>query len=135
MGIRADIEERSLPDLSMPYVNLLTDEARFLIGSRARTLYALEYLLRRLAERQVGGDRPNFFLDVNGYRYHQLEELKTEVKNVAKKVRLYRNGIMLKPMSPFERRIVHMALAEYPDITTQSVGEGESRRVVIKPYP
>ena len=42
---------------------------------------------------------------------------------------------MLKPMSPFERRIVHMALAEYPDIITQSVGEGETRRVVIKPYP
>jgi spoIIIJ-associated protein len=38
-------------------------------------------------------------------------------------------------MSAFERRIIHMALAEYPDITTESIGEGERRRVVIKPYP
>ena len=135
MDVRADVEERSLPDISIPYVNILTDEARFLIGVRARNLLALEYLIKRLAEKQSAGEPPRFFLDVNGYRLHHLEDLKSEVKQMAKKVRLYRTSLTLKPMPPFERRIVHMALAEYPDITTESVGEGESRRVVIKPYP
>lgn len=136
MGIRADVEERAIPDVSTPYVNVITDDARLLIGARARNLLALEYLTKRLIERTAAAEtRPNFFLDVNGYRLHQLEELKAEVKNVAKKVRLYRAAITLKPMPAFERRIVHVALAEYPDIITQSIGEGEARRVVIKPYP
>lgn len=136
MGIRAEVEERAIPDVSIPYVNVITDDARLLIGMRARNLLALEYLTKRLVERTAAAEaRPNFFLDVNGYRLHQLEELKAEAKNVAKKVRLYRAAITLKPMPAFERRIIHVALAEYPDITTQSVGEGEDRRVVIKPYP
>lgn len=133
--MRTEIEERSLPDLSIPYYNIITDEARFLIGTRARNLVALEYLLKRLVERATGEERAHFFLDVNGYRFHELEELKAEAKNIAKRVRLYRAEIALKPMSPFERRIVHVALAEYPDITTQSIGDGDARRIVIKPYP
>lgn len=135
MGIRAEVEERAIPDIATPYVNVVTDDASLLIGSRAQNLLALEYLMKRFIERTAAEERPMFFLDVNGYRLHQLEELKAEAKNVAKKVRLYRAAITLKPMPAFERRIVHVALAEYPDITTQSVGEGESRRVTIKPYP
>ena len=134
MGVRAEVEERAIPDISIPYVNILTDEAYLLIGAHSQNLIALEYLLKRLAERD-GDDEARFFLDVNGFRLHHLEELKLEAKNSAKKVRLYRTELVLKPMSAFERRIVHMALAEYPDITTESVGEGETRRVVIKPYP
>ena len=134
MGIQAEVEERTLPDLSLPYINILTDEARLLIGARAQNLMALEYLLKRLMER-TSEEATGFLLDVNGYRLHHLEELKVEAKNAAKKVRLYRTDLTLKPMNAFERRIVHMALAEYPDITTESTGEGEARRVVIKPYP
>ncbi len=134
MGVRAEVEERAIPDISIPYVNILTDEAHLLIGAHSQNLIALEYLLKRLAERD-SEDEARFFLDVNGHRLHHLEELKLEAKNSAKKVRLYRTELALKPMSAFERRIVHMALAEYPDITTESVGEGEARRVVIKPYP
>ncbi len=135
MGIRAEVEERSIPDLSIPYINVVTDEARLLIGSRAQNLLALEHLTKRLVERESAAVAGGFFLDVNGYRLHHLEELKTEAKNMAKKVRLYRAELALKPMSPFERRVIHITLAEYPDITTESVGKGESRRVVIKPYP
>ncbi|MDP3727247.1 MAG: R3H domain-containing nucleic acid-binding protein [bacterium] len=134
MGVRADVEERSIAEISIPYVNVVTDEARLLIGAEARNLWALEYLAKRVLEREHP-DEGGFFLDVNGYRLHHLEELKQEAKNVAKRVRLYRTELTLEPMNPFERRIVHMALAEYPDITTESVGEGASRRVVIKPYP
>mgnify|MGYP001610422929 CR=1 FL=1 len=134
MGVRADVEERTIAEISIPYVNVVTDEAYLLIGARAQNLWALEYLLKRLIER-AHPDGGAFFLDVNGYRLHHLEELKTEAKTVARRVRLYRTELTLEPMNPFERRIVHMALAEYPDITTQSVGEGEARRVVIKPYP
>ena len=66
---------------------------------------------------------------------YRLEELRAEARQVARRVRLYRTELILEPMPPFERRVVHMALAEYPDITTHSTGDGPSRRVVIKPYP
>lgn len=135
MGIYADVEERSLPDLSIPYINILTDDARLLIGAQAQNLLALEYILKRFLEHESPEEQTRFLLDVNGYRLHHLEELKLEAKNIAKKVRLYRTELVLKPMSPFERRIIHMTLAEYPDITTESIGEGPTRRVVIKPYP
>lgn len=135
MGIRAGVEERTLADLSFPYINIVTDESRLLIGAQAQNLLALEYLIKRLAEKDEPSISIRFFLDVNGYRLHHIESLKAEAKNMAKRVRLYRTDLILKPMSAFERRIIHMALAEYPDITTESVGEGTSRRVVIKPYP
>lgn len=135
MGIRAEVEERTLSDLSFPYINIVTDEAGLLIGARAQNLLALEYLIKRLAEKDEPPIAGRFFLDVNGYRLHHIESIKAEAKNMAKKVRLYRTDLILKPMSAFERRIIHMALAEYPDITTESVGEGLTRRVVIKPYP
>ena len=135
MGVRAEVEERTMGDLAVPYLNVVTDEARLLIGARAQNLVALEYLLKRMLERTTPELSRGFFLDVNGYRLHSMEELKAEAKNMAKKVRLYRTELALKPMPPFERRIVHTVLAEYPDITTQSIGEGEARRVVIKPYP
>lgn len=138
MGIRAEVEERSLTDFSFPYLNVITDDARLLIGARAQNLLALEYLIKRFLEKETTGvqEAPKgFFLDVNGYRLHHLESLKTDAKNIAKKVRLYRAELAMQPMPAFERRIIHMTLAEYPDITTESVGEGEARRVMIKPYP
>ena len=134
MGVRADVEERTIAEISIPYLNVVTDDARLLIGARAQNLWALEYLLKRIAARE-SSEAAGFFLDINGYRLHHLDELKTEAKSMAKRVRLYRTELALAPMPPFERRIVHMALAEYPDIITQSVGEGDTRRVVIKPYP
>lgn len=76
-----------------------------------------------------------FTLDINDYRVRRLEFLKQDVKVAAKEARVHKKGVMLSPMSSFERRIVHMLLAEYPDITTESVGEEPSRRVIIKPYP
>lgn len=135
MGIQAEVEERSISDLSIPYINVVTNEARLLIGARAQNLMALEYLLKRLVDKSSTESALSFFLDINGYRLHHIEELKNEAKSIARKVRLYRTELVLKPMAAFERRIIHMSLAEYPDITTESIGKGEARRVVIKPYP
>jgi len=114
--------------------NILVREARSLIGEHGVNLLHLEYLAKRLVQKKLPG-APNFSVDVNDYKMRRAEFLRDEVKIIAKKVRMYRKSILLKPMSAFERRIIHMALAEYPDITTESMGEGEGRRVNIKPYP
>ena len=135
-GIEASLEQEEHPEVASFYVNIITPDARLLIGARAENLFALEHLIKLMTGKEIkDGERPRFFLDINGYRLHEIEALREEAKQVAKKVRLYRKELVLKPMSAFERRIIHMVLAEYPDITTESIGEGEKRRVVIKPYP
>lgn len=108
--------------------------ASMLIGERGANLAALEHLLRKTIQKKYGEDQ-RFTLDINDYRMRQMEDLKQDVKAAAKEVRLYKREVPLRPMSSFERRIVHLLLDEYPDITTESIGQDEERRVVIKPYP
>ena len=105
-----------------------------LIGERGNNLIALEHLIKKLLYKRHGEEK-KFSLDINDYRMRRLEDLKQDVKAAAKEVRLYKKEVPLRPMSSFERRIVHLLLAEYPDITTGSIGEEPDRKVVIKPYP
>lgn len=105
-----------------------------LIGERGGNLAALEHILKKIIIKKYG-ESPKFTLDINDYRVRRLEDLKQDVKAAAKEVRLYHREVALRPMSSFERRIVHLLLAEYPDIMTESIGEEPERRVVIKPYP
>ncbi len=109
-------------------------EANMLIGERGNNLAAIEHVLKKMIRKRYGEDL-KFTLDINDYRMRRLEGLKQDVKAAAKEVRLYEREVPLRPMSAFERRIVHLLLAEYPDITTQSIGDDPERRVVIKPYP
>ena len=112
----------------------LKGEANLLIGERGVNLAALEHLLKKIIHKKTG-EGYKFTLDINDYRMKRLEDLKQDVKSAAKEVRLYRKEVPMRPMSSFERRIVHLLLAEYPDITTESIGEDSERYVVIKPYP
>lgn len=104
-----------------------------LIGERGNNLVAAEHMIKKIVKKKYGEDE-KFTLDINEYRMKRLEELKQEVKNAAKAVRLYGKGVPLRPMSAFERRIVHLLLAEYPDIATESSGVEPDRKVTIKPY-
>lgn len=112
----------------------LKGDANLLIGERGANLAALEHLLKKMIQKKAG-EGHKFTLDINDYRMKRLEDLKQDVKSAAKEVRLYRKEVPLRPMSSFERRIVHLLLAEYPDITTESIGGEPERFVVIKPYP
>lgn len=125
------VKNAALPDenqkVRIPQTNIL-------IGERGSTLSAIEYLIKRIIFKKHDAEF-KFTLDINDYRMRRLEELKQDVKAAAKEVRLSGNEVPLRPMTSFERRIVHLLLAEYPDITTSSVGMEPERRVVIKPYP
>lgn len=108
--------------------------ANLLIGERGSTLGSLEHIVKKIV-RQKHGTEYKFTLDVNDYRVKRLDDLKQDVKTAAKEVRLYGKEVPLRSMSSFERRIVHLLLAEYPDIATESIGQEPNRMVVIKPYP
>ena len=113
--------------------------ANMLIGERGNNLVAIEHLLKKIISKKrdktASSEEEKFTLDINDYRIKRLYDLKQDVKAAAKEVRLYRREAPLRPMSSFERRIVHLLLAEYPDIATESIGEDPNRRVIIKPYP
>ena len=109
-------------------------DARMLIGEYGDNLGALEHVLRRIVVKKQGTEA-HFTLDINDYRVKRLEDLKQDVKSAAHEARMYKRPVALRPMSSFERRIVHLLLAEYPDIATESVGSDPERKVVIKPYP
>ena len=108
--------------------------ASILIGEHGNNLGAIEHIVKKIVRKKYDEEH-KFTLDINDYRMRRLDDLKQDVKAAAKEVRLYSKEVPLRPMSSFERRIVHLLLAEYPDIATESVGREPSRLVIIKPYP
>lgn len=134
MGFDDDIEEIAAHHGVTPRVSVrVRGDARLLIGERGANLAALEHIVRKLVHKKYGAEA-RISLDINDYRMRRMEDLKQEVKAAAKAVRLYGKSVPLQPMTSFERRIVHLLLDEYPDITTESSGEEPERRVVIKPF-
>ena len=108
------------------------DDLGILIGRRGQTLSSLPYLLRLIVGNQTENWAP-IVIDVEGYRQRRYEGLRALAWRMAEQVRVTKMPFTLEPMSAYERRIVHLALADYPDLTTESIGEGEARRVVIQP--
>jgi len=72
-------------------------------------------------------------IDVENYKQRRYEDLRTLALNVASQVKANKSSFRLEPMPAFERRIVHLTLADDPDVVTESIGEGESRKVVVSP--
>jgi spoIIIJ-associated protein len=116
------------------FFNIQTSDAGLLIGEDGERLKALNHVARKIIER-VLKDRncPRFLVDVNDYQKQKFGELKDIARLSAQRVRYFKKEIELKPMPAYERRIIHATLTEYPDIVTASTGEGQERRVVIKP--
>lgn len=115
------------------------DSARFLIGKNGQNLKALEHVLRVMMVKPApgGGEgkEGTIILDVNDYRKSRASYLVDMAKQAVARVRNTQKAEALFPMTAYERRIVHMELAAYPDIATESVGSEPQRRVIIKPYP
>ncbi|HXV26655.1 MAG TPA: R3H domain-containing nucleic acid-binding protein [Candidatus Paceibacterota bacterium] len=107
-------------------------EAKFLIGKNGQNLSALEHLIRAMCFRKNGTER-RISVDINDYRRSRSEQVVQMVRQVVARVRDTRRSQALLPMAPHERRIVHMELASYTDVASESVGEDPNRRVVIKP--
>jgi spoIIIJ-associated protein len=103
-----------------------------LIGRRGETLRALQFLLNLMVSKQLRRHL-RIVVDVDGYRARREELLRSMAQRFAQRVRATREAMQLETMPPNERRIVHLALAEDPDVFTESTGEGDSRRIVIRP--
>ena len=119
-------EERSM------VLNIIGDDLGILIGRRGLTLSSLQYITRLIASQKTGINAP-LVLDVNGYKQRRYESLQALSRHVADQVIVNHRSIALEPMPAYERRIVHMTLANNPKVTTQSTGFGDARKVVVSP--
>jgi spoIIIJ-associated protein len=108
------------------------EDAKFLIGKNGQNLQALEHVVRSVFLKQ---DKDlNLFVDVNDYKKGRATQVAALAKEAVLRVRNTQRAEALSPMSPYERRIVHMELASISDITTESIGQEPQRRIVVKPY-
>lgn len=103
-----------------------------LIGRRGKTLACLQYITRLIVGHQIEVWLP-IVLDVEGYKQRRYEALRTVALRIAERVKTSKISFTLEPMPAYERRVTHITLADHPDVTTQSIGEGEFRKVVILP--
>lgn len=110
-----------------------SDGAPFLIGKNGQNLKAMEHLVRAVVAKD--GKEGTVVLDINDYRKSRVSHLIDVAKEVVSRVRNTQKAEALPPMSSYERRLVHMELAAYPDVATESIGAEPQRRVIIKPYP
>ena len=125
----AEIEELDIEGQLM--LDVKTDDPGRLIGRQGSTLGDLQYLLNRIIHR---GDEstPRIVLDVGGYRRQAREQLIKRAKEGAEKVRRWGDILELEPMNAYDRRIVHQALKDDPDIETHSVEvEGSEKKVIL----
>jgi len=129
MNIRAAIQVRSQTPLTLN-IQGINENLGLLIGRRGETLSALQLLVSLIVSHRTK-HRMRIIVDAENYRERREENLRSLALRVAQQVRNYRRSIALEAMPPHERRIVHIALAESRDISTESIGEGDARRVVI----
>jgi len=111
-------------------INIEGSELGLLIGRRGDTLEALQYLTNLAVSRRVS-EKVKIIVDIEGYRKRREETLVRLAKRLSEKVKRTGNRIVLEPMNPHERRIIHTALQNEPRILTFSEGEEPNRRVVI----
>jgi spoIIIJ-associated protein len=105
-------------------------ESGLLIGPRGEHLKALNHLLRRIVQKR--SDLARFTIDINNYREENIKKIINQALALARKVKSLQQSFEMEPMSSYERMMVHSLFSQDPEITTESIGEKDERRVVIK---
>lgn len=113
-------------------LDITGDDLAVLIGRHGRTLDALQFLISSITSRIVGHRYP-IVVDVEGYKARQRQKIEDIALNAADKAVDQERSIKLRPMTPYERRIVHITLRGDERVETMSEGEGRARRVVVSP--
>ena len=131
MGITAEVTTKEESG-SRIYISISTEDSGVLIGKKGATLEALQFLVSLIVSKNFGEDNEiHIILDVDGYRERREETLKHMARQAAHQSKKTRRVVVLEPMSPYERRIIHVELQKDQDVETKSDGEPPYRRVKI----
>ncbi len=110
------------------------ESAAILIGHHGDTLDSLQYLANLAANKRVDGKKEPYVkvtVDVEGYRAKREETLRALARRMAAKVQKHKKSVMLEPMNPFERRIIHSEIQNIEGVSTNSIGSENNRKIVI----
>lgn len=110
------------------------ESAAILIGHHGETLDSLQYLANLAANKRVDGKKEEYVkvsVDVEGYRAKREETLRALARRMAAKVQKYKKSVMLEPMNPYERRIIHSEIQNIEGVSTNSIGSENNRKIVI----
>ena len=133
MGVSAvvNLKEAEREDLGGPVFEIEGDDSGLLIGRRGETLRALQFVVKVIVGRRLESN-VNLMVDVEGYQERRYKALANLAQSVAQRVVSSGRSITLEPMPANERRIIHITLAEHPEVETESTGVGDGRQVVVQ---
>ena len=144
MGLEANIEEERIEDVGggqeVYTINLMTEDPNLLIGQYGSNLQSLQHLTgiiirRKLLEKsgdENGNNEIRFNIDINDYKKQKKESIVKLADTIANQVVYNKNSVVLRPMSAYERKMVHLEISLRDNLTTESVGDDLMRRVIIK---
>lgn len=137
MGVEAKTSARwgeaDAPGKMRPlFVDIQGQDLSLLIGRRGETLDALQYILRLILGKELQAPIP-VIVDIEGYRARREQTLRRLARRMADQALERKRTLSLEPMPPNERRIIHIELRDHPGVRTESVGEGDRRKVTIIP--
>jgi len=132
MAIGVDVSIETYEEVNKLYVEIISDSAGLIIGKRGKTLEALQLLTNIIVNKNQENWK-KVVLDIENYRNKRETTLRELASKVAEKVKRTGKPQLLEPMNPFERRIIHMALQNDPDVYTKSEGNGTLKMVKICP--
>ena len=132
MGISADIDIKDDSDKTV--LEIQTGDTELVIGRRGVVIDALQHLVNKAVFKEKRDEKQKpIVVDSGGFREKQIERLRTLAQRMGEKALQTKQIVELQPMSPHDRRIVHMAIAEIPGLSSRSEGEGEDRHILVVP--
>jgi spoIIIJ-associated protein len=132
MGISADIDIKDDNDRTV--LEIQTADTELVIGRRGVVIDALQHLVNKAVFKERGTEKGKpLVVDAGGFREKQVERLRGIATKMAEKALQTKQIVELQPMSPHDRRIVHMAIAEMQGLSSRSEGEGEDRHILLVP--
>lgn len=133
MGLDATVKDAEVEGDSVT-IRVEGESAGVLIGHHGDTLDSLQYLANLAANKKVAGEKREYCrvtVDVENYRLKREETLRALARKMADKVLRYRKSVMLEPMNPYERRIIHSEVQKIEGVATNSIGSENNRKVVL----
>jgi len=135
MGFEAKVEVKNATQEEKENVVCdisVNQDSNLLIGQYGINLQALQHIIRLIIRKEME-DKLDFIIDVNSYRQEKNRSIVEQARDGAQQALTEGRAIVLRPMSPYERRLIHMELSKNDKVMTESIGEEENRKVVIKP--
>ncbi len=130
MGMKAEVEAY-LKEEDL-FIDIRADERGVLIGKHGQTLDALQFLFSRMVNKQLK-EGLRVYIDVNGYKRKRTDTLTQMAVRMGERARRSGKAVTIGPFNSHDRRIIHMALKNDPTFETESLGEGEMKRIRITP--